>query len=402
MKYETDVCIAGAGPAGMVLGLLLAKLGIRVLVLEHHPDFHREYRGEVLMPRFTQAMRQIGLFEYLEKFPHLKLTELEGLYNGKTILRIGFEEIAPEAPFALWMPQLVLLQALFEKAKTYPGFELWFGARAENLIREGGRVAGVTAHRENETIEVRAKVTVGADGRFSVIRKRGNFELQDEDHHFDIVWFTIPKPKDYDNRFRFFLSSERNSLALPKYPDSIQCGVVIPKDEFPKYIHRGIDSFRQVLLKGPAIYQDFARSLKDFSPFNMLQAKLEYVKSWAKDGVLLVGDSAHTCSPAGAIGVSVAVASAIVAADVIRNCFEKNDFSAKALGCLQEIREQEVLHLQARQKAFTRILLLDSGWKKILLPAALFLISRLGLFRKLQRDLLVMKEPLPLKAGLRL
>lgn len=163
----------------------------------------------------------------------------------------------------------------FEKAKTYPGFELWFGARADNLIHEGNQVVDVTVQREKETVEVRAKVMVGADGRFSVIHKCGGFELQDEDHHLDIVWFTIPKPKDYDNRFGFFLSPERNSLVLPKYPDSIQCGVVIPKNEFPRYVRRGIDSFRQVLLKGPAIYQGFAHNLKDFSPFNVLQAKLE-------------------------------------------------------------------------------------------------------------------------------
>ena len=381
----------------MLLGLLLGKAGVRVLVLEQHRDFSREYRGEVLMPRFTQMMRQIGLFEYLEKYPHLKLSEIEGFYNSRRMVRIGFEEIAPDAPFAIWMPQPILLQAFLDKAKNYSGFEIRFDTRVEDLIREDGKTVGVIASRPEGKTEIRARVTVGTDGRFSIIRKRGGFKVSDEHHRFDIVWFTLPKPQNYDNRARFFLSAGRNCLILPKYPDSIQCGLVVPKDEFGRYVHQGIDSLRQVLLKCTPLFHPFARELKDFSPFNVLQAKIEYVEQWAQGGLLLVGDSAHTCSPAGAIGVSVAVATAIVAADVIWDCFERDDFSAKALGRVQEIREKEVLHLQALQKSFSSLLLPDAKWKQFLTLPLLFVLGQSGLFRFLPRDMLVMKEFLPLK-----
>jgi len=402
MKHETDVCIAGAGPAGMILGLLLAKAGLRVIVLEHHADFDREYRGEVLMPRFIQTMRQIGLYHFLEKYPHLKLRELEGFYEGQKILKIGFGDIAPEAPFAYWMPQPVLLGALLDRAKEFKNFELWFGSRVDTVIRENGRVTGVHITRGGEKGEVRAKVTVGADGRFSVLRKRGGFELQKENHTFDIVWFTIPKPEEYDNTVRFFLSPERNYLILPKFPNAIQCGLVIPKDTYGDFVKNGIDSLRAVLLKAHPMMHAFARGLVDFSPFSVLQAKIEYVRKWAQDGLILVGDSAHTCSPAGGIGVSVAAASAVVAADVMIDCFKRNDFSARSLGRVQDQRAEEVLHILDRQKNFSDILLPRTQWQRRLMPYLFFLLSRSGLFRALQRDLLVMRQPLPVRAELSL
>ncbi len=398
-KIQKDVCIAGAGPAGMILGLLLAKQGLNVLVLEHHKDFSREYRGEVLMPRFTQMMRQIGLFDYLEKFPHLKLTDLEGFNNGRSFFKIGFSQIAPEAPFALWMPQTVLLEALHEKAKLFPNFELWFDARAEDTIEENGKCTGVTVTRGGEKMEVQAKVTVGADGRFSVIRKRGGFELADEDHKFDLIWFTLEKPADYNDKVQFHLSDACNYLILPKYPKHIQCGLVVEKGGYAKYAKQGIDSLRRILLNSNPMFHAFAESLKDFSPFSVLQAKIEFVKEWAKDGVALVGDSAHTCSPAGAVGVSVATATAIVAAEVIGNCFKKNDFSKAALGEIQKLREREVLHIQSRQKAFSGLLFTrTSGRRREIFLFAASLIARSGLLKEVQRDLFVMKEPLPVSS----
>ncbi len=394
MKYETDVCIVGAGPAGMTLALLLAKAGIRVLVLEHHEDFQREYRGEVLMPRFIQMFRQLNLFGFLEKYPHLKLRELEGFYNDRQVLRISFKEIAPEAPFALWMPQPILLGALHDKAKAFPSFQLWFETRAEGLMRDGRRVTGVLASRKGEKIEIAAKVTVGADGRFSAVRKRGGFEIEYENHRFDILWFTMPKPMDYDDRVRFYFSPRRNYLILPKYPDLLQCGLVVQKDEMPKLMKQGVQSIRNILLESHTMFHPFARELKDFSPFNVLQAKIDFVKKWAQDGVLLVGDSAHTCSPAGAIGVSVAVASALVAAGVIRDAVQSGDVSARALGRVQEIRQAEVRHIHERQIAFSKVLLNHSKQSSWMTPVLLFLITKSGLFRALQRDLLVMRKPL--------
>jgi 2-polyprenyl-6-methoxyphenol hydroxylase-like FAD-dependent oxidoreductase len=196
-----------------------------------------------------------------------------------------------------------------------PNFDLWFVSPVTELLRENGRVVGVHASRQGEAINVRAKVTVGADGRTSMVRKKGEFEPEYEDHDFDLLWFTIPKPDGWDNTVRAFISKNHNYLTLPKYPHHIQVGILMKTGEFPEYRKKGIEALRKELLEAHPILKDFAMSLKDFSPFVVLAAVAERMKEWAKDGVILIGDSAHTCSPAGAIGVSVAVGTSIVAAD---------------------------------------------------------------------------------------
>ena len=169
--YRVDVCIVGAGPAGMILGLLLAHQGIKVLVLESCHDFERESRGEVLMPRFIQMMRQTGLLSHLEKYPHLKLKNFEFHYKDKVLANVDFAGLCPQAPFALWMSQTVMLNALLEKAAAYPNFQLFFGVTVRDVIQEDGKIVGVIATRRTEQFEVRARVTVGADGRASAGRK---------------------------------------------------------------------------------------------------------------------------------------------------------------------------------------------------------------------------------------
>lgn len=386
----------------MIAGLLLSKAGLRVLVLEQNPDFEREYRGEVLMPRFTQAMRQIGLFSYLEKFPHIKLDGFEGYYRDFPFFRVGFDKISPEVPFAVWMPQPVLLRALHEKGKEIPSFDIWFHARVEKLIKEGEKVVGAVVEKDKKEIEVRAKVVIGADGRFSMVRRSGGFKEEFEHHRIDLVWFTVSQPPGYGNIFRFYISPSRNYLFLPKYPNQLQVGVVVKKGEYAEYRNKGIEFFKKILreTEQPIIIK-FAETLKDFTPFNVLQARIERVEKWAKDGVLLIGDSAHTCSPAGAVGVSVAVATAIVAADVVRDCFRKNDFSAAALGRVQEIRGPEVVDIQNRQKRVTAILAPGSRIiSQVFAPLALFFISKFGLFRQVQRRLMVAEKPLPVSKDL--
>ncbi len=397
---EVDVCVAGAGPAGMILGLLLASQGVRVLVLERHENFDREYRGEVLMPRFVQMMRQIRLFDFLLKYPHLKLDGFEMYVQRRLAAKISVAELSKEAPFILWMPQTVMLNALQEKSKEYPTFELWFNAAVEEPLTEGGRVVGLAATVRGRPVRIGAKVSVGAEGRASVLRHRGGFEMAYEDHDFDIIWFTIPKPEGYDNTVRAFLSANHNYLILPKYPNHVQCGILIETGGYARYLQAGIASLKKELLEAHPMFRSFADSLTDFKPFSVLAARADRVKEWAKDGLILVGDAAHTCSPAGAIGVSVAVATAIVAADVIGDSLRRGDYSKEVLGRVQTLREREVIEIQRVQDGFARLIAAQSPFLKALSAAALLLAVRMGIFRRLQRRLMVMERPLPISPSL--
>ncbi len=396
----TDVCIVGAGPAGMILGLLLAHKGIRVAVLESHKDFEREYRGEVLMPAFIQMMQQIRLFDYLLSYPHLKLKNFELFLKSKLLVSLSLSDLCNEAPFALWMPQPILLNALWDKARSYPNFQILFGAIARDIIREEERIAGVVAEQEGQRVEIRSHVTVGADGRSSIVRKAGGFEFEYENYDFDLIWFTVKQPLNSENTVRAFFSSSYRYLVLPKYPDFVQCGLIVSKGDFSRLRSRGLEVMRKELLDAHPLMHEFARQLKDFSAFSVLQARVSYVKNWAKDGCLLIGDAAHTCSPAGAIGVAVAAATAIVAADVLVSAFAKKDFSEQMLSEVQRRRGADVKKIQRLQARFTTAAFLRFPYLKWLSVASILFVAKTGILRRFQREIVVMKEPLPIDPGL--
>jgi 2-polyprenyl-6-methoxyphenol hydroxylase-like FAD-dependent oxidoreductase len=355
---RVSTCIVGGGPAGLMLGLLLAKRGADVLVLEGHEDFEREFRGEVLQPSTAHLLDELGLLDYMKAQPHSLLEVGKIRLLGREVGEFSFKRIAPQYPYAIWMPQPIFLAALRKKGESLPSFQCWMGAKVAQLLEEDGRVVGVSGRRHGkEPFEVRSDVVVGADGRYSAVARLGGFKAEYEHHDFDVIWFTIEQPPGWSSTFYVSLGENVRGLMLPKYPHHIQAGIVLPTGEWRRWRQDGVAAVAERVRRFDPIFTGFAATLQDFTPFFPLEGVIKLIDNWARDGVLLIGDAAHTMSPAGAIGVNVALATAAVAAQELYPRLGHGPIPRDQLQAVQRLRESDVRTLHRLQLGAQRVLL---------------------------------------------
>jgi len=396
-SVRVSVCIVGGGPAGLMLGLLLAKRGVDVLVLEGHENFDREFRGEILQPSTAYLLDELGLLDYVLAQPHSLIDAGKVRIDGKEIAEFSFKRISPEYPYAIWMPQPVFLAAMLRKAEPLPSFKCWMGAKVSRLIQDGGCTLGVagTLHGE-EPFEVRADVVVGADGRYSAIARLGGFKAEYEHHDFDLIWFSIEQPPGWSSTLYVSLGANVRGLMLPKYPHHIQTGIALPVHEWKRWRSAGVAVVADRIRQFDPMFREFADQLKDFTPFFPLESIVRLVDDWAKDGLLLIGDAAHTMSQMGAIGVNVAIATAAVAAHELYPLLGRGPIPHDKLQTVQRVREADVRTLHRLQLQAQQVLLPKQGASitKWLMPKLLPTLLRSPLLGRIQRRLFF-GAPLP-------
>jgi len=394
---RVSVCIVGGGPAGLTLGLLLAKRGVSVVVLEGHENFDREFRGEVLQPSTAHLLDRLGLLEYVLAQPHSILDAGRVRLNGRQIGAFEFKNISPEYPYAIWMPQPIFLDAIARKAQAFPSFQCWMGAKVTSLVEDNGRVVGVSGLRHGkEPFEIRADVVVGADGRHSTVARLGGFKTAYEHHDFDVIWFTIEQPPGWASTF-YVSFGEIRGLMLPKYPHHIQAGILLPTGEWRRWRQDGVAAVAERVRRFDPIFAGFAAALKDFTPFFPLEGEIRLIEDWARDGLLLIGDAAHTMSPAGAIGVNVAIATAAVAAQELYPRLGRGPIPHDELRGIQRLRESDVRTLHRLQLGAQSVLLSQTSGNPILrwlIPRLLPLVLSSPLLSRVQRRIFF-GAPLP-------
>ena len=334
----TRCCIAGGGPAGMMLGLLLARAGIDVAVLEKHADFLRDFRGDTIHPSTLELMHELGLLDRLLALPHQKVDRL-GVQFGGTVLPIAdLTHLPTRCKFIAMMPQWGFLHFLSAEAAKYPGFRLIMRAEATEPIRDAGCVVGVRAATPDGPLEVRAPLTIGADGRHSTLRARAGLPSQEFGAPMDVLWFRLSRRPD-DPAATGGIVEPGRLFVLINRAEHWQCGFVIRKGAFDAVRARGLDAFRADIARLAPFAADRVREIASWDDAKLLTVQVDRLLKWHAPGLLCIGDAAHAMSPVGGVGINLAIQDAVAAANLLHAPLRAGQIAEADLARVQRRRD---------------------------------------------------------------
>jgi 2-polyprenyl-6-methoxyphenol hydroxylase-like FAD-dependent oxidoreductase len=347
-ELSVRCCIAGGGPAGMILGLLLARAGISVVVLEKHSDFLRDFRGDTIHPSTLEIMYELGLLSEFLRRPHQEARTLSGQIGDDFLQIADFAHLPTHCRFIAFMPQWDFLDFVVEHARHYPAFQLKMAAEVNDLIVENERVVGVRAATPDGELIVRAELVIGADGRHSTVRAKAGLDILDVGAPMDVLWMRLSRrpgdPGQTLGRFdagRVFVMLNRE--------DYWQCAFVIPKGGLDEIRSRGLEFFRNEIARLAPYLRDRTEELKDWSDVKLLSVSIDRLRRWHRPGLLCIGDAAHAMSPVGGVGINLAIQDAVAAANILAPRFEQGTVCEDDLRAVQRRREFPTRATQAMQ-----------------------------------------------------
>jgi 2-polyprenyl-6-methoxyphenol hydroxylase-like FAD-dependent oxidoreductase len=337
-QIRTTCCIVGGGPAGMMLGLLLARAGVGVIVLEKHGDFLRDFRGDTIHPSTLELMHELGMLDEFLRLPHQELRRVKVKFEDEEIVGADFSHLPTRCKFIALMPQWDFLNFLTTQATRYTTFRLLMNTEATDLIEEDGRVVGVRAKTEQGELKAYADLVVAADGRSSIVRERAGMDVEDFGVPIDVLWFRVAKTAADTEPA---LGRIRNGKILVTIDrgEYYQCGSIIRKGAFEEIKRRGLETFREEIGDVAPFLRDSVGDIDDWGKVKLLTVQVNRLRQWYRPGLLFIGDAAHAMSPAGGVGINLAIQDAVAAANLLADKLRQGNCKTDDLRRVQQRRE---------------------------------------------------------------
>jgi 2-polyprenyl-6-methoxyphenol hydroxylase-like FAD-dependent oxidoreductase len=382
----TSCCIAGGGPAGMMLGVLLARAGISVVVLEKHADFLRDFRGDTVHPSTMEVIHELGVLDEFLARPHSELREARGVVGDERVTLADFSHLPVHAPFIAMVPQWHFLDFLAEHGRRYPTFTLMMQAEVFELVERDARVVGVRAQTPHGPMQIDANLIVCADGRTSTVRSLARMRVDDIGAPIDVLWMRLSKhPEDSAEAA---LGNIRNGhiFVMLDRGDYWQCAFVIPKGGYDDLRRAGLDAFRAQIVGIVPWLGNRVPEITSWSEVKLLTVKVDRLPQWHRPGLLCIGDAAHAMSPVGGVGINLAIQDAVAAANILWRPLQRGTPSAADLQAVQRRRELPTRVTQAVQVFVQKNVLfktIKGGGVPTKLPRVVRLLNRYPWLRRI-------------------
>lgn len=336
---HTTCCIVGGGPAGVMLGYLLARAGVDVTVLEKHKDFNRDFRGDTVHPSTLQLMKELGILQEFLQLPHQKVEHVRGVFGGQTFEMASLRALKIDTPFVALMPQWDFLNFLTGKAQRYPEFHLSMEHEATDLIVNGGRVAGVAVKSPDGPKQIEAGVVIACDGRHSLMRQKAGLPLKDYGVPIDVLWFRLSRPPNDPVHQVMGNVNYGKMLILIDRGDYFQAGLVIRKGSFDEMQQAGLDAFRKSLTEIVPALGNRVDEIRSWDQVKLLSVQINRLLQWSRPGLLCVGDAAHAMSPVFGVGINLAIQDAVASANILAQPLRSGENPDAILPDVQKRRE---------------------------------------------------------------